>query len=390
MARFSENKPEPPLHNLRIERTAATRKAVTVHHGGVLIAATVHPHVRVTNSISLLMIADNLSSWVQSRLGMIVGADGRGGSGACIELEDGSEALVTARHVIIDTILTGSMSIARFSDRQTITPERIRISSRSDAAYIVSKSSNPESPRIKFKDWTETNAELKAGMLVLPVGFPGAWKEVDEEKKAIPSMKALALATTLSDPPARGDYIICDLDERVPGLPSTLAGMSGGPLFSADRKFLGVLVHEVRRIGNGEHGEIHAAPVSELRELFEPAKSSISDYIRQKASAPALPLVNQRDQSRRATMEIQAEMYWSEKTPNAPMGRFGRIQMLRFLTPPGAENFPINTESLFFPNDDSEAARKRALHEEVKFLLNRTGWAIEPEFLGALESEVEP
>lgn len=317
-------------------------------------------------------------SWVQSRLGFVFGRDGKGGSAVCVQLKDGADALLTARHVVIDSLLTGAMTVARVGDKETFIPKRIRISSRTDAALITAGNPVPWSEKVSFAEWTTPSSDTPAGLIVFPCGFPGRWKVIDIENKAIPSMKALIYGTKLSDPPRKGGLLVCDIDENEPGMLPTFEGMSGGPMFSKDGIFLGILDHQIRRIGGGDHGEVHVSPVEELTELHTPFVAPLSDYTRQEAWAPVLNLVNKDDRTHTVQLELRADMYWSVSQPESKCGRFGRIQMIRFLSPDGETQYPINTESVFYPKDDTPKERERALDEEVRFLLDRTGWGIDP------------
>lgn len=312
-------------------------------------------------------------NWIHSRLGYVVGNDGRGGSGICIQLADGSDAILTARHVVIDCILTGSISVARVGDKQMVFPKRIRISSRTDAAYIISSDPNPPTAKLSFAGWTTPPVNLSAGLSVFPSGVPGSWKRVDEEKNAIPYVKALVYGTTLANPPRQGNFIICNVNEHVPQLPKTFGGMSGGALFTSDKKFLGVIVSEARNIGGSGHGKIQVVPVQDLDELYGPIQLPLPDHLKLKVSA-VFPVVHQQDPKRKSQLEVQGDLHWSQ---GQPQFSFGRIQMIRFLTPPGAELLYINVESLFFPNEDTDAGRKQAFDEALRFLLSDLGWGIE-------------
>ena len=77
-----------------------------------------------------------------------------------------------------------------------------------------------------------------------------------------------------------------------------------------------------------------------------------------------------------AKVRIAAELYWSESYPDAKYGRVGRISSFSLITDAVFPVYPINTESVFYWYEDTEEAKIKALHEEVRFLLDRTGWGI--------------
>ena len=74
---------------------------------------------------------------------------------------------------------------------------------------------------------------------------------------------------------------------------------------------------------------------------------------------------------------VNVEYFWSRSNPDGPDGRIGRIIAIRFGAPDGAERYVVNTESVFrWYDGDTDEDRLRALHEELDFFLEDTGFAL--------------
>ena len=313
------------------------------------------------------------SDWIHARLGYVFGNDGKGGSGTSVQLMDGSSALLTARHVVIDCILTGSIQVGNVGDQHMAIPKRIWISARTDAAYIISSNPNPRSETLSFADWTSPPLHISAGHLVYPSGVPGSWKIIDSEKRALPRIKALVYESTLANPPQQGSFIICNVNEKDLRLPKSFRGMSGGALFSADKRFLGILDSEVRDGSGGGERKIRVTPIQDLEELHGPNQLPLPIHMGQKVDGK-FPLVQIGNPTRKAVIQVHGDMCRSLIQPGFS---FGRIRMIRFLTPPEAADYSITMESIFYPTDDSDAGRKAAFDQELRLILSSIGWGIE-------------
>jgi hypothetical protein len=113
--------------------------------------------------------------------GLVVGADGRGGSGTCVQLEDGTVALLTARHVVLECLRnTGRVAIAaygvNFHEPRSI---RMDSSQHGDAALLVFKNLASNVQAIPFAEWTDRRTDIQPGQRTLACGFPSVLKKVE-------------------------------------------------------------------------------------------------------------------------------------------------------------------------------------------------------------------
>ncbi|MCX5784564.1 MAG: serine protease [Elusimicrobia bacterium] len=315
-----------------------------------------------------------IAEWIDARLAIVIGSDGRGGSGICIETAEGEVAVLTARHVVVDCIRTGALLVGRRSQHSTIRPTRIRISSQSDVAYLIVDKNAFQGDYLSYPEWTKPYASITNSQSVMAYGALGSEKEIDIEARTISSVKILSYLTKISK--FKDDLITCDI---IPDrdTPKTFKGMSGGPLFDLNGNFMGVLIEEIRRGGESIPTALQIAPVNELKELHVPFQSPLNDYFGEKITARTLDIVNPENTGITDKLEVNGEFYWSDKTPDALYGKMGKILFLRFLTG-NAQYYPINTEALFTWDTNTKAERIKSFDEAVRFFLFSIGWGIDP------------
>lgn len=114
--------------------------------------------------------------------GVVVGATGRGGSGTCVQLEDGPIALLTAKHVVIECLRnTGRVAIAAYG-KPFGDPLEIRMDSSQagDAAYLVFQTARTPEEFVPFSKWTTSRTDLVLGQRVIACGYPGAFRAIEE------------------------------------------------------------------------------------------------------------------------------------------------------------------------------------------------------------------
>lgn len=320
-----------------------------------------------------------LGDWLRQRMGTILGADGRGGTGTFIELQDGRVALLTARHVVVRCILTGEMTSARLTEPGALSlePNAIRIDYRKDAAFLVFKSDELRGEFVPYAEWSQDLPELAAGMPVIVSGVVGEWREPDLATKTIPVTKWLHFWTGITETRDDRGYFVCDVDEADTALPKSFGGMSGGPCISTSHRLLGVNTGEIRRKARSSTGEFFVTRLSDLKNLFDPyipPADAPTDYTRLEACL-AFTAASRKDKRVRVPVVVQVEYFWSRSNPIRPHGRVGRIIAVRFGERRGAGRYVINTESIFhWYNGDSDEDRLRALYEELTFFLQDAGF----------------
>ncbi|MHB2025078.1 MAG: S1 family peptidase [Elusimicrobiota bacterium] len=320
-------------------------------------------------------VSKDVARKLASCAGIVVGADGKGGSGTCVRLEDGQIAMLTAKHVVLECLRgSGELYIsAPFFEAKLRRPRMARMDSaqQADAAFLVFNDPSPKIEPIPFDEWTTNDPELKVDTPVLACGFPGRLRAVDERtiKPQFGHLKDRILSLD-------GHTAICGIDESREKLP-TFEGMSGGGLFSYTGRFLGIITDERRRM-TSNYGEVHSLRPSGYEELYKPFKlpgePPKGGYLGQKRSV-AISLKNP-DGSVLATVGCLAELLWASQDPTHPHARVGRLLTLEFIYPKGEMHYPINIESLFTWTDDSEEGQMAALRDEFKFLLMRMGWLL--------------
>lgn len=313
--------------------------------------------------------------------GVIWGSDGKGGSGVCVRLKDGQVALLTAKHVLIECLRnTGKVLIgAPCMGVAPQSPKFIKMDSsqEGDAVYLGFHNPTASMHGISYESWTNKSLKVLGGALVYVSGYPGALKQFDDTgirpKVSCLLGKLFTKITTVS-----ANSFACFVDETR-DVPESLEGMSGGGAFSDDGKFLGIVVSEKRRL-TATNGEVHVLTPSGFQELYTPfsfppeiALGGFHSYMQ------TLTLKMYSGQSKHvASVAVTAEFYWSKTNPSHRFGRVGKLFLLEFLIP-GKPRYPINIESIFYWDADTDEARAMAMTEEAKYLLLRIGWLMKTE-----------
>lgn len=307
---------------------------------------------------------------------MLLGMNGKGGSGTFVRLKDGQIALLTAKHVVIECIRnTGEILVwAPLFEKQFRRPIMIRMDSsqQGDAALVTFENPHKGIRPIPFKDWTQNQPGLEVGSKVLACGYPAALRDI-EGRKITPKFgwlrdRVISLNET---------SVVCGIDESMERV-ETYEGLSGGGLFSEHGKFLGVIIAERRRIAKTK-GELHALRPRCFPELYTPfsfppdAPKGGYHGRREKLS---LNIFKPGGTEILVTVGCLAELMQSKTAPNHRHGRIGRLLTIEFIFPNQEMHYPININSLFTWSDDSEAGHIAAIRDEFKFLLMRMGWLI--------------
>ena len=191
-------------------------------------------------------------------LAVVAGPGGKGGTGTCVRMEDGSVAVLTAKHVVWECLRnTGRVGVGTFNVTLQ-DPNMIRMDStqQGDAALLFFKGPQPKVKAIAFADWTKDRSDLQVGQTVYTLGFPGASRNLDGLRLNLGV--AFMMAPILALEPGRVVSRIIE-GEGVPDL----RGLSGAGLFSDDGRFIGVVVER-----NGSM--MHSLLPSEYSELYVP------------------------------------------------------------------------------------------------------------------------
>ena len=320
-------------------------------------------------------IGEEIAQKLASCAAIVVGADGRGGSGTCVRFEDGQVAVLTAKHVVLECLRrSGEVYIAApLFESKLRRPRMARMDSsqQADAAFLVFSDPSPEIRPVLFGEWTTNAPDIKVGTPVLACGFPGRLREVDERtiKAKFGRLKDRILFID-----ARS--LVCGVDETRETL-ATFEGMSGGGLFSYSGRFLGIITNEQRKI-TSDRGEVHSLRPGGYEELYKefklPGEPPKGGYLGERRSI-SISLKNS-DGSDLATIGCLVEWLWAERDTAHAHARVGRLLMLEYVYPKGEMHYPINIESLFTWTDDSEEGRMAAAREEFRFLLMRMGWLL--------------
>jgi len=318
----------------------------------------------------------NIESWISSRLACIVGADGRGGSGVFVQLEDGHLAVLTACHVVISCILTGEITVCRMSSCQrSYEPTSIRIDGPNDVALlIVDRDLFDGAFSLLFSEWTCSSVNLSKGMPAIISGIVGEWKHINIKERIIPQFTKLHYWTSISNPDAQCGMISYNVDKSNSEIPNSFGGMSGGPAFSIDQKLLGINTEEVPLLG-----EILVTPISKLYSLhtpFQPSEKAPQDYMRQEAILAFEAKEQRTDKTKNKKqhtgvtipMQVYVEYFWSRSSPDSNDGHIGRIFALRFRNSDSASRYIMNTEAIFrWYDGDTDEDRLMALKEELEY-----------------------
>jgi hypothetical protein len=314
------------------------------------------------------------------RVGYILGANGRGGSGVFVETTDGRTALLTARHVLIPAILSGEVTVAHYTTHNVLSvePTTIRIAARADAALVfVPYGLVPA--RLTAQDWDpDTGRDVTSGQGVIAAGAPGEWKsEPDLVRHIIESVRVLLFWTAVTSPDEQG-LIACDVDDMITTIPTTFRGMSGGPVFDATRQLVGINKGELR--GRTQR-KLYATPRRSWRDLyhpFVPTEDMRIDYMHQVAGLSLH--VRHKDappSSDPILISFLTEYFWSLSNPTHRFGEIGRLITVVFGHNPVTTRYRVNVESVFFlPQGHDEKSRGEAFREEATLILDEMSYVV--------------
>lgn len=323
-------------------------------------------------------VEDEISLRIAKMTAMVVGADGKGGSGSCVQTEDGSIAVLTAKHVLIECLRnTGELYVSvPVSNIEFQRPKTIRMDStdQGDAALLYFNSPI-STPFVPIDQWTKRNANIEIGQRTLSLGFPASGKTI-EGKKISANINFLE-DRILS---INGEKIYCGINEKHPGMPKTLQGLSGGGIYNAKGEFLGIVIAEKRNTEKGL-GELEIILPEAFQEIFTSFKIP-PDGPGPGFMAEEYPIsftMRNIEGKEFATIEVGAQLFWSKTNPENKFGRVGRLVTFVIKIPQKKTLYPINIESLFFWSEDSPEARLAAAREEVKFFLRRINWELQGE-----------
>ncbi len=307
--------------------------------------------------------------------GMVVGRNGKGGSGTCVRLKDGKVALLTAKHVVIECIRnTGEISLAvPLSKIEFHPPTTIWMDSTQpgDAAYLVSPQL-ASLPAIPFEEWTRNHPRIEPEIEVTAVGFPATFKKIDGR---VVKSKITYLADKVRS--VLGNTIICGINENELNMPDHLDGMSGAGLYNFKGEFFGIVIAERRKI-TSSYGEIDVLLPSAYEELYKPFSWPLNGAGCIGSCGEDFNIgLELHDEAGKliATISSKVQTFWSTTDPENQNGRIGCLRTLQFEIPGLNKYYPINIESIFRNwTDDSFETRKKAAQEELQFLLMRLGW----------------
>lgn len=306
--------------------------------------------------------------------GLVAGGDLKGGSGTCVQLDDGSIALLTARHVVWECLRnTGRVGIAAFGAKFQ-EPKLIRMDSsqQGDAAYLVFKDPPVGAKAVPFADWTRNRTDLAVGLRVLVCGYSSALKQADNNK--VVSTLAWLGDRILA---IQGNRVVSGIGETLEGIPRTFEGLSGAGLFSDDARFIGVVVEEKRRLSESQ-GELYSLLPEEFPELYTPFSLSIEAPIGRyqvEHQHVGLTLLNP-EGGVLATIRAMAQYVWSRTAADHQHGRIGRLLSLEFIIPGIQTRYPVSMTSTFTWAGNTNADMLNAAEEELKFLLLRMRWLV--------------
>lgn len=312
----------------------------------------------------------HLVNWVTNRMGRVLDAQGRGGSGTFIRLEDGQLALSTARHVVINCILSGELTVARLNaPGRSVEPKAIWIDTNKDAALLLLHEEKLTGDAIPYGDWPGWDNELVEGAPAIIAGVVGDWTAPSIVDRNIYQTKILYYWTGVSDL-NNNDLIICDVDESNIELPDTFSGMSGGPCISLSRKLLGVNTAEKRRKPGTMKGEFLITRISALSNLFDRFSSFPSDADCEFKAKSIVFDATELNTGKRAEMTVLVGFNRSGSNLHEKYGHFGIIRGLVILNSSDTKRYRINCIHKFdVSGEGAEEDRAQTLRDELAFFL---------------------
>ena len=139
------------------------------------------PDQREAFGIESEALEQEIFSWNMARIGVILGSNGRGGSGVFVQLSNKRIALLTARHVALPAILSGELTLSHADRGQSFSPLAITMDKRLDLAYLTLPDDITIGSYLSQNEWTpEGQPEISKGMTVVACGVPGLLKSLPD------------------------------------------------------------------------------------------------------------------------------------------------------------------------------------------------------------------
>jgi hypothetical protein len=332
--------------------------------------------------------ADDLSDWIAVRSGVVLDAKGEGGSGTFVQApDDGRVGLLTATHVVLPSIFTGSLTVlGGGSEGKSIEPRYIRIAPRADAAVLYM----PQDFKTHFltsEEWGPTGlATVISGQLLVAQGVPGAWKDKSRlSERRIDSARSLCLGVKLTEKHPEFMALENTTFKEGPPLPESLGGMSGGGVFDFD----GTLVGLIKAQGLGTlSGHLFYTNRNRWTNLTTPESSPLDDYSGQEAVIEYMVRHKFWKEPTPLKVTMTARFFWSAGSKFHTKGEIGNVVSMTVGDSFETRRFLINVESPFnLPIDHTEEERLEAFRQEGIAILTAIGCEVELRKLKILSRE---
>ena len=288
---------------------------------------------------------------VLRRIVLLNGASGGLGSGLLVEHPSGGTGVLTALHVAVRAILQNKLtaSFTRVSNLE-IEPIALRLAARSDAALLKFSRPLPQGA-LSIKDWQS-------------LGHESSWSNKDVYSIGLPAFmrrKRSGLRAWWNR--ADGVVIPCKLtsmnaDNLVVGeipvgsrVSSSLAGISGGPVFSEGGELIGI--NTIESVIGNKVTELHITPRQNWGDLIEPFRpgDELDDYeFSRQQFHSHLGLRNPGTQIFDGPFfhaVVNGGVWRSRSKPEHKWGCYGRIENILI----DGSRYPINIESVYSIQD---------------------------------------
>ena len=312
-----------------------------------------------------------------SYVGIVCNPDGPIGSGVFIESKKSEMLLMTSRHVIIPAVLGGWTTINYLEDKTfTFAPDSVRIAPDLDIGYL----SLPQDKNAKnFFTTSHLNitnqAPLRVGESIYFSGIPycslgglnNLTNSVDEifllnAEASVQQIQENVIACLLSE------TVLNDLESK--GITS-LAGCSGGPVFSSSMNLVGILKAQTIT-QSGKLDGIHFVPATQIPYLVDsegiPDGELFNDYIMTEMGYRFHLNVVKNNSIQTFECDLIFEHWQSSNNFSKKYGDFYRTRTLVLGRGTTMENFSINVTTIAYRMDDLKS-NSLNLWEEVNRVL---------------------